>query len=438
MGVSAAALSASCLSRCPEAIDIDAIGVDEEGNRMDAATSKRAGMTGCEDALADAAARCVRCNRCVSEQEARGCRAVIWGDFAKEALGELRGRQDLSEGIRADTFSCALCGACTLRCPVGVDAPSTVRAAREGFFRLHPEEAWPWQPMRVDHAGNAFDQLRSQRGVTYEDALLGRERCEVLFFPGCTLASYAPELASAVFECLRSAGLADGMTALCCGSPLWGLGLADDLGRYGAKLGQRLCLVGVQRIVVACPNCLASLQNLRSEGALPADIKLEVLPEVLLAAGMRIRQGARTKVEPQAESFSVHDSCPDRASGRFGRAVRALLPQDSCVEMSHAGRDTLCCGSGGMVSFFDGDPCITRRATRLGEFDALGVDCLVVSCISCASSLVRAEGPGRTRHYLELLLDMPINWDDCWNAQGAIACAQGCPSNSEGCASVFG
>ena len=44
--------------------------------------------------------------------------------------------------------------------------------------------------------------------------------CPTLFFPGCSLINYALPLVKSVYDLLREAGWADGISLLCCGKIL--------------------------------------------------------------------------------------------------------------------------------------------------------------------------------------------------------------------------
>lgn len=266
--------------------------------------------------------------------------------------------------------------------------------------------------MQTDMKENVFSRLLREQHIDYPDVLLDGQTCKEmgtsLFFPGCTLATYAPELTMAVFDYLVETGEADGMTALCCGNPLRGIGLARRYARYTRLLAGRFARHGVERIIVACPNCYYALREMQENDIVPAGIDIACLPEILADRGMRIADEACGA----AESFAVHDSCPDRKEMLFARAVRRLLPQGSSVhEMRHVGANTICCGSGGMVSFYDPAVCVARRERRLAEFDESGADCLVTGCVSCSNSMRRGNASAPAFHYLELLFGKKIDWD---------------------------
>lgn len=357
----------------------------------------------------NATSRCVECGKCEKVQnEGCGCTPGSWGSFARTLI-EQASCGSISESTQRLLFTCSLCGACTHECPVGIDGPSVVRDGRDAFLRLRPAAQRRWSPMLVDENGNSFARLRAWRNISYDDIVLNpHEACPSLFFPGCTLSSFAPSLAQAAFDYLAETGQVDGMTALCCGNPLWGLGLSERHDAYVGQLGERLAKLSTNRIIAGCPNCFRALKRSQDKGLIDKDIAIEALPQVLLDSGMRIPPSPA--VAASAKTFGVFDSCSDRATGTFGKAVRGLLPPGSYRDMEHAGERAICCGSGGMVSFYDVETCKRRRARCVGEFEATHADCLVTSCISCANSIIRAGAGIAVHHYLELLFGITLDW----------------------------
>jgi Fe-S oxidoreductase len=90
----------------------------------------------------------------------------------------------------------------------------------------------------------------------------------------------------------------------------------------------------------------------------------------------------------------------------FHDGLLAGYPQ---MEMPSRGVDTICCGSGEIVSAVDPDLCPGRASCRLAEFSASGADACVTSCMACAHRLARAGVPGQVRHCQEYVFGLAVD-----------------------------
>lgn len=323
---------------------------------------------------------CRECGLC-----GRDCRLLAELGESPRALAE--------RGVTAaEAFSCSLCGACEAACPEGL-SPRELFAGRRGRAVAAGEFAVDeYRYLFPDRRQNMMTVLREYSGVDYSDIEL-RGETESCFFPGCTLMTYAPALTRQVYDVLRESGACGGMAVKCCGKPLAQLGLtqrADDVAR---RLLASFRAHKVRELIVACPGCYYELRPL----LLPAGIRLRTVYEAL---------GPVTSGTGDARVYAVHDSCPDRFEGIFGRQVRELLAANGfkLAELAHSGKDTQCCGSGGMVSHFRPDLTEGLVNGRLAEARQAGADALVSYCASCAAKFAGAAIGLEATHSLSLLL----------------------------------
>ena len=159
------------------------------------------------------------------------------------------------------------------------------------------------------------------------------------------------------------------------------------------------------RIVTVCANCHGDLAG-NLEG-----IEVVSLYKLLREAGVRV-SGAR--------SLTVHDSCADRESGAIGADVRAILGGHLVLEMEHTGKDTICCGAGGIVPLVDPDLCLSRTRRRVDELDRSGASCMVTSCMACSRRLSPLAQKGQVRHCLELVFNLQIDHEQIARNQEAM------------------
>jgi fumarate reductase (CoM/CoB) subunit B len=337
------------------------------------------------EAIAD---ECIECELCsdvctllndLELSPAQIARLVLDGEVSR----------DLLEAIQR----CDLCGHCGFDCPSEINVPGGMMAAREILLKNGMISLDDYRIMLVDQDWHLFTIYRDTYGIDFQD--LKREHYETLFFPGCTLASYSPELTRATYAWLQDQGMTLGITDMCCGKPLASIGLRERDYHLVDGLKQQMDAAGAKQLVTACPNCYHHLRE-RLEG-----IDIVSLYGLLRQAGIR----------PEGNNkLTVHDSCPDRFDGRVGKEVRSLLSGYPLVEMKHHGPDSICCGSGGIVSMVDPELAHKRTLERIVEFEATDAAHCITSCMACAHRLSRATSPGNVLHCLEMVFGIFVDY----------------------------
>lgn len=351
---------------------------------------------------------CVRCGRCARTDcgnYAPGTPTL--GDICASLLaGE--------ETWRHFPFTCALCNRCTLECPVGLSAIDACKPARIDVLSRHAELRPLYRKFRTDLKWNLFSSLAARNRGNIEDVRyvegeggLGPEADATAFFPGCALYAYAPGLSAKVLAWLRDERIASYMLTLCCGATFYDPGFADEFDAYRRRFQRLIGRLGITRLVITCPHCAYELPELL-EGT---DVELVELSRLMAQRG---------KVSTYAGRISFHDSCYDRAEGRFRAYAEKLYPNATIVEMAHAGREGLCCGGGGLVSVYAYDYCTYRREQRLAEIDAVASDIVLSTCFSCVNSLQRGQGTKPVMHYLEPVFDEHVDWNGVYAGVDAL------------------
>ncbi|MGL5515049.1 MAG: heterodisulfide reductase-related iron-sulfur binding cluster, partial [Sporomusa sp.] len=185
-----------------------------------------------------------------------------------------------------------------------------------------------------------------------------------------------------------------GMWTECCGKPLVQLGLQSRADAMHERLRAFLQQNKVNKVITACPGCYYELKNI----FMPCDVNVQTVYETL-------DFGPRATTDKR--SCTIHDACPDRYHGEFGRQVRQALLQVgfSLREMKHSQQHTICCGSGGQISHFRPDLTEKLVNMRLDEAEELGVDILAAYCLSCVLKFAGASCKIPVTHVLNLLLE---------------------------------
>ncbi len=328
---------------------------------------------------------------------------------------------------------CCFCGYCTAECPHHVRAPEDMRPWRELFMRTDIMPPADSRLVMVDEEWHIFSAYRAIYGIGYPEyvsldaaAEHGPGLVDTLFFPGCSLVSYAPEAVRAVGGWLTDSGVAWALGDGCCGSPLMSAGLFERAAGLRERFIAQMQQAGITRMVTVCPGCADEFAD-----DMPAGISIVPLPELLeQLAAQRAAQGRPSGFAPlERASLTFFDSCHDRGDGRNARAIRRLMREHlsgACqLEMEHARRQTLCCGAGGAVASYDAELTDDRVWQVMAEARATGAQTVVTMCPTCTYTLAQANlsAPGKgmdSKHYLEVLFGVQIDWAQVFDQLGGM------------------
>lgn len=239
-----------------------------------------------------------------------------------------------------------------------------------------------YDSVRVDRPDHVFAKLKKDNHIVFQDALLKDGRCERLFVPGCHMSSSFPELTKKVMEYLIKQDIADGMTAVCCGNPLYAAGLYEEFEEYSSKMDQMYKVHGVRKITTPCPSCYDFNLRLQKMGYLEG-IEIRCLSEELVEKGIRINKNRF----PEGYTVSVHDSCPDRNHGIFADSIRTLYEKVEIKELPHIQENSLCCGCGGLVPLYSDSISAEGKELKQRDYDQVKSDCVITTCFNCYKGL---------------------------------------------------
>ncbi|WP_303720129.1 (Fe-S)-binding protein [Malonomonas rubra] len=317
------------------------------------------------------AEECTSCGLCFEE-----CDVLTKLNLSPATIAQiLSSRKKYSANLVAAVQRCSLCGLCSHKCPLGLAPDELMLAARQMLADGGSVDGDDYRLLHVDQEHHLFSLYRTTWQIDYQKFHLSRS--PILFFPGCTLASYSPRLTRTAFYWLQQQGMNVGLSEDCCGLPLECIGLSERHRQHLQRLNAEFTNAGVKQIVTACPNCYYHLQ-----GKFPG-MEVTSLYQLLADAGI--------KIAPRDGTVTVHDSCPDRHSGEIGRSMRTLLDGNALVEMPHNRESTICCGAGGIVSIADPELTNQRAATRLEEARQSEATYCASACMGCVKRLESAQ-----------------------------------------------
>ncbi|GFO63665.1 hypothetical protein GMPD_15840 [Geomonas paludis] len=287
--------------------------------------------------------------------------------------------KELASGAaECDPFECTLCGLCTAVCPLGID-PAAYFLERRREVR---------QAKGADDPRHAPLIAYERRGTSRAYTFYGLpENCSAVFFPGCALPGSRPEAVWKVYEELKRTLPGLGIVLDCCLKPSHSLGRKEHFGASFREITDYLLDKGIQKVLVACPNC----QRIFSEYG--SHFTVQTVYEAF--AGI---PGA-IPASPSA-TVVIHDPCVSRGMKSTQDAVRELVARRGLhvEEMKHARQRTQCCGRGGGVNFVRSNALEEAAASRAAE--AAG-RAMVTYCAACAETY---RGKTTTMHVLDLWL----------------------------------
>lgn len=321
-------------------------------------------------------ANCLRCHSCRCYHSTSLIGNVCYGELATLLL-----QNDLEE-LPKSIFGCHQCGMCLKKCPRNFNAKEFMFHARAYLEEQDETFCSCYAAVRVNKDDNMFTQLKKENGSSFEDALLGEADCPRLFVPGCHMSASFPELTNKVTVYLKEKDICDGMTAVCCGNPLYASGLYQAFEDYITKMDRLYREHHVKMITTPCPSCYDFNLRVQEMGYLEG-IEVHCLSQDLVEHGVRINRS----VFPEGYSVSVHDSCPDRKIGIFADSIRTLYEDFEIKELPHIRENSLCCGCGGLVPLYSADISKEGKELKRKDYQQAGSECVITTCFNCYKGL---------------------------------------------------
>jgi len=360
---------------------------------------------------------CNQCGKCTNVCPSLTSANMTLGDIAKTlncAITEAEGDSELSALIVENhqliqsVRGCFLCRSCQKACVAKNDVGNLIYSARAVFQNagLIPREAW--SSVEVDREWNIFSAYRAIYNIDFQELICHHESgenhkdepCEIAFFPGCTMAAYAPELTREIFQTIEELGGKTTFIDGCCGSPLKSAGFFQRAETLCDQIALEIARSGASQVLCVCPGCMNDLVASFKRNNLAIEAK--TLSAFLLERGFTSSRG----IEEGTWCFSK--SCQDREDA-YLKETRALLKASLNTPLLLNG----CCGAGGAVSAFDFHQHEQQIARKLS---AVQEGAIVVSlCPTCAytfaSYLRNHPQLVANKHYAELLFENQFDWD---------------------------
>jgi Fe-S oxidoreductase len=319
------------------------------------------------------------------------------------ALAMQRGELDWSDRVVDSLYSCTTCGFCQYTC--------------ERTNVLKPTEIIRWMRSKAVEAGvgplpsqriivqnleaydNPWGQPRARRinwtrglGFKIKDLSKGKEKAEVLFYPGCTYA-YDPRITEHIrdtAQLMHEAGVDFGIlgnTEKCCGSTAFNLGYVKVLEKYGEDNIKTFNNLGIKTIVTPCSGCYNTIGNVYAQlGACKFTVKHSVVMLSELLKQKKLKPG-----HPINAVVTYHDPCHLGRHGHIFDAPREILksiPGITLVEMNRIREYSFCCGGGGGARTGKLEFAQATAQRRVQEAEGTGAEFLVTACPFCEQNFL--------------------------------------------------
>lgn len=298
-------------------------------------------------------------------------------------------------------WACTGCRHCTVYCDHGNEPGLVLLAGRaEATARGagHPALAgYPERFRRRDQRLVAEMREQVDAGRRSDDALVG-------FWPGCDAIDKAPNDIDAALRVLEHLSgdttpdqPASGPVRLpvkmvdigqaCAGAPLLAAGHTDEFRWHAGKVATGL--KGFRTVVVGCATCVHAMRAwYPAEGVL-------VGPEILSVPEFLARSIARLPEARDKKIVYYHDPCTLARHVGVIEEPRQILSRIAEVrELGWSGKDTECCGGGGLLPKTMPDVADAMARRRLREVARGGGGTVVTACPTCAFMLKRNAPDG--------------------------------------------
>lgn len=349
------------------------------------------------------AARCRQCEcklcmkECIMLNDYTECPKSLFKKYLEE------GYENLDHMI---AYSCNECSQCTLKCPKEFNMKGIFTALKEDYAEknngLVPLEILK-ESDRTQEKECGDEYCTRVDGSLQKKEVHKKQKTKYVFVPGCTVSAYSPKgvenIVKHLKECLGHENV--GALLQCCGKVTRFIGETEKFEERNKKAIDILDDMGAEVIITVCPSCYKVFKE-------TAKNQKVIAYWDLMKNLIGIPETARGIGKGSDVVFNIHDSCVTRDETSQHESVRWVLDElgYNWTEIERNGKNTRCCGVGGMVC--SSNPELYERVytRRANDFDQHNI---VTYCGSCRGTM-QAAGKDAV-HILDLLLGQKYTKD---------------------------
>lgn len=343
------------------------------------------------------AGRCRQCQcrlcmkECVMLNDYTDCPKTLFKEYLD------KGYENMDKMI---AYSCNECNQCTIKCPKELDLKINFRDMKEKFAAQNGGLA-PLEVLKAIDDGQekecSEEYCTTVKAVKNEvkNEVKGKTKTKYVFVPGCTIPAYSPEGVENVLKHLKSSLGEENVGALlqCCGKVTFLIGEQEKYESRNKKAIDILDEMGAEVIITICPSCYKLFKE-------TAKNQRVIAYWDLMRNLIGLPEGSKGIGIGSDVVFNIHDSCVTRDVTSHHESVRWLLDElgYKWEEVERNGKNTRCCGVGGMVCSSNPDMYKRVYNRRIHDFNQ---DHILTYCGSCRGTM---EAAGKDSiHMLDLL-----------------------------------
>ena len=349
------------------------------------------------------AARCRQCEcklcmkECIMLNDYTECPKSLFKKYLEE------GYENLDHMI---AYSCNECSQCTLKCPKEFNMKGIFTALKEDYAEknngLVPLEILK-ESDRTQEKECGDEYCTRVDGSLQKKEVPKKQKTKYVFVPGCTVSAYSPKgvenIVKHLKECLGDENV--GALLQCCGKVTRFIGETEKFEERNKKAIDILDDMGAEVIITVCPSCYKVFKE-------TAKNQKVIAYWDLMKNLIGIPEAARGIGTGSDVVFNIHDSCVTRDETSHHESVRWVLDElgYNWTEIERNGKNTRCCGVGGMVC--SSNPELYERVytRRANDFDQHNI---VTYCGSCRGTMQTAGKDAV--HILDLLFGQKYTKD---------------------------
>lgn len=257
-----------------------------------------------------------------------------------ESFLKLLTDKDLTEDEIRNIYLSTCCGLCDDVCPVNIPITKFIQYGREILAKQGKEpEKTKLICSNIIHKNSPGAKNPAQRFLWITPDLEFSDKSDIGYMAGCWVAYSHPEIAQSTIRIMNKAGIKPKVLEKekCCGIFLIDNGHIDAIKNHAEKYMQYIESLGIKKLIVSCPGCYHSIENIYGELCRQPKFKVEIAFELF----DQLIETNKIKTKCLEKSVAIIDACAAREKKDIPRKI---LKSIGVKPLELFGNKTTCCG----------------------------------------------------------------------------------------------